>query len=371
MKCLTLKADNRMDYTTISNIFIDNYMPQANGEFVKIYLYLLRCMSDPDMDISISSIADRFDHTEKDVIRALRYFAGKGLISIEYGEDDELSAVTFLPINSEFTVIKKAVTPSVCAQESVSAASGTASAKDHEAARFPAKEESALPSKPPYSAARLKKLSEKDELRQLLYIAQKYLGKTLTSSETNTVLYLYDTLNFSSELIEYLIEYCVNNNHRSMRYIEKVALSWASEGIDTIDKAKENAMRYNSNTFSIMKAFGISGRNPADEEKKLINKWYNDYCFNNEIILEACNRTIKAIHSPSFEYADTILTGWKKKNVRKLADVSALDETVPAKPMKIFNNASSSAAKKNKFNDFPQRTYDFDLLEKRLMEDLN
>ncbi|MCM1466836.1 MAG: DnaD domain protein, partial [Alistipes sp.] len=100
-------------------------------------------------------------------------------------------------------------------------------------------------------------------------------------------------------------------------------------------------------------------------------KWYNDYCFNNEIILEACNRTIKAIHSPSFEYADTILTGWKKKNVRKLADISTLDETTPPKPMKIFNSASSSAAKKNKFNDFPQRTYDFDLLEKRLMEDLN
>ena len=359
MKCLTLKADNRMDYTTVSNIFIDNYMPQANGEFVKIYLYLLRCMSDPDMDISISSIADRFDHTEKDVIRALRYFAGKGLISIEYGEDDELSAVTFLPINSEFTVIKKPVTPAATAPESAIVKETAAT------------EENVLPVKPPYSTARLKKLTENDDLRQLLYIAQKYLGKTLTSSETNTILYLYDTLNFSSELIEYLIEYCVNNNHRSMRYIEKVALSWASEGIDTIDKAKENAMQYNSNTFSIFKAFGISGRNPAPAEKKLINKWYNDYCFDNEIILEACNRTIKAIHSPSFEYADSILASWKKKNVRNLSDVAALDETAPPKPMKIFNNKGPSAAKKNSFNDFPQRTYDFDLLEKRLMEDLN
>lgn len=360
MKCLTLKADNRMDYTTVSNIFIDNYMPQANGEFVKIYLYLLRCMSDPDMDISISSIADRFDHTEKDVVRALRYFAGKGLISIEYGEDDELSAVTFLPINSEFTVIKKPVMPATKVPET----EGT----DDSA---PSEQGSALPQKPPYSAARLKKLTGNDDLRQLLYIAQKYLGKTLTNSETNTILYLYDTLRFSPDLIEYLIEYCVNNNHKSMRYIEKVALSWVSEGIDTIAMAKENALQYNSNTFSIMKAFGISGRNPAEEEKKLINKWYNDYCFDNDIILEACNRTIKAIHSPSFEYADSILSNWKKKNVRKIADINALDENVSPKPMKIFNNTASSAARKNTFNDFPQRTYDFDLLEKRLMEDLH
>lgn len=377
MKCLTLKADNRMDYTTVSNIFIDNYMPQANGEFVKVYLYLLRCMSDPDKDISISSIADRFDHTEKDVIRALRYFAGKGLISIEYGEDDELSAVTFLPFNSEFTVIKKPVTPAAgaapdAATAAVAAAAGTAS--DTAAAKTDRKTsgtECSLPVKPPYSAARLKQLSQHDDLRQLLYIAQKYLGKTLTASETNSILYLYDTLNFSSELIEYLIEYCVSNNHKSMRYIEKVALSWAEEGIDTIDRAKENAMEYNSNTFSIMKAFGISGRNPADAEKKLINKWYNDYCFDNEIILEACNRTIKAIHSPSFEYADSILSKWKKNNIRRLSDITKLDETAPPKPMKIFNNPDSSAARKNKFNDFPQHTYDFDLLEKRLMEDLN
>lgn len=156
-----------------------------------------------------------------------------------------------------------------------------------------------------------------------------------------------------------------------MRYIEKVALSWAAEGIDTIAMAKENSMKYNSNTFSIMKAFGISGRNPAAEEKRLINKWYNDYCFDNDIILEACNRTIRAIHSPSFEYADSILSNWKNKNVRNLADVAVLDESSLKRPMKIFNNTGSVAAKKNSFNDFPQRTYDFDLLEKRLMEDLH
>lgn len=359
MKCLTLKADNRIDYTTVSNIFIDNYMPQANGEFVKIYLYLLRCMSDPDKDISISSIADRFDHTEKDVIRALRYFAGKGLISIEYGEDDELSAVTFLPVNSEFTVIHK--------NESPTPSSLLSNASDSNADVVPETETASFPDKPAYSVSRLKELTQNDDLSQLLYITQKYLGKTLTASETNTILYLYDTINLSADLIEYLIEYCVTNNHKSMRYIEKVALSWASEGIDTIAKAKDKTSNYNNNVYSIMKAFGLSGRNPAESEKKLINKWYNDYCFDNDIILEACNRTIKATHSPSFEYADSILTKWKNCNVRQLADISAIDAPAPARPMKIFT--ARTAANTNKFNDIPQRTYDFEMLEKQLMED--
>lgn len=384
MKCLTLKADNRMDYTTVSNIFIDNYMPQANGEFVKIYLYLLRCMSDTDMDISISSIADRFDHTEKDVLRALRYFAGKGLISIEYGEDDELSAVTFLPINSEFTVIKKNV-QQLPAPLNLSSHDIDLNSKNDILANVPSKISGLEPftstpladvktevtneefaKKTSYTTAQLKKLTQTEELSQLLYIAQKYLGKTLTTSETNTILYLYDTLKFSSELIEYLIEYCVNNNHKSMRYIEKVALSWASDGIDTIDKARDNIKMYSSNVFSIMKVFGISGRNPAEAEKKLINKWYNDYCFDNDIIIEACNRTIKAIHSPSFEYADSILTKWKNNNVLRLSDIPAVDEQAP-KSMKIFTAPATKP--NNKFNDFPQRTYDFSMLEKQIMEE--
>lgn len=384
MKCLTLKADNRMDYTTVSNLFIDNYMPQANGEFVKIYLYLLRCMSDPDMDISISSIADRFDHTEKDVVRALRYFAGKGLISIEYGEDDELSAVTFLPVNSEFTVIQKNTVSSPAQNLSTLDASAQYTSSVNAASLQAASLETSIPDsvtelsedadftipeKPAYTAAHLKKLTQNEDLSQLLYITQKYLGKTLTTSETNTILYLYDSLKFSTELIEYLIEYCVNNNHKSMRYIEKVALSWAADGIDSIQKAKENSSLYNSNIYSIMKAFGLSGRNPAESEKKLINKWYNDYCFDNEIILEACNRTIKATHSPSFEYADSILTKWKNNNVRQLSDIDAIDSAIAPKTMKIFTAKTTNSTSSNKFNDFPQRTYDFDMLEKQLMEE--
>jgi DnaD/phage-associated family protein len=307
-------------------------------------------MSDPDMDISISSIADRFDHTEKDVLRALRYFAGKGLISIEYNDNDELSAVTFLPVNSEFTIINRKPDESSKPSDSSGAAEST----------------EALPPKPHYSPADLKRLSMNEELQQLLYITQKYLGKTLTTSEINTIIYLYESLNFSSDLIEYLIEYCVNNNHKSMRYIEKVALSWAGEGIDTIEKAKINTSRYNSNVYSVMKAFGISGRNPAESERKLITKWYQDFCFDNEIVLEACNRTIKAIHTPSFEYADAILTYWKNNNVTRLSDVNSLDEAKPARSVKVYNSIAKPTT--NKFNDFPQRTYDFDSLERQLMK---
>lgn len=348
--CITLKAGNHQDYTTVSNIFIDNYMPQANGEFVKIYLYLLRCMSDPTRDLSISSLADKFNQTEKDVNRALRYFAGKGLIAIEYGPDDELSAITFLPVSSELSVVSSRTTAT------------EQNNSNRVVIQNPVQTGTALPEKPVYTADMLLQLNSNDEVSQLLYIAQKYIGRPLSTTESQTIFYLYDSLHFSSELIEYLIENCISRGHKSMRYIEKVALDWAAAGITNVDEAREYAGRYSKNVYSIMKAFGLNGRDPAASEWKYINCWYQEYGFDLDLILEACNRTIQTIHKPNFEYADTILRKWKEQKVTKLADVAALDFQRVSK--KQTTTVKQNGA--NKFNNYPQHTYDFEQLEKIL-----
>ena len=76
------------------------------------------------------------------------------------------------------------------------------------------------------SPDRVKELKQNDEIVQLLYIAEQYLGKTLTPTEMKKILFFYDELKFSPDLIEYLIEYSVSRGHKSMRYIETVALAW-------------------------------------------------------------------------------------------------------------------------------------------------
>ena len=81
----TFKISSRypQDVTILSNTFLDGYMPQANGEFVKIYLYLLRVSQDPAKSVSLSQIADRMTCTENDVIRAVRYWEKTGLLIVE------------------------------------------------------------------------------------------------------------------------------------------------------------------------------------------------------------------------------------------------------------------------------------------------
>ena len=91
-----LHGDSRADQTLVSNVFLDEYMPAANGEYVKIYLYLLRCLSSDQAELSLTLIADRFDHTEGDILRALKYWEKMKLVKLEYSDADSLSGIRLL-----------------------------------------------------------------------------------------------------------------------------------------------------------------------------------------------------------------------------------------------------------------------------------
>ena len=93
MADILLKRDSTLAATYVPNTFIDEYMTHADGEFVKIYLYLLRCMNNPDTMFSISDIADKFDHTEKDVTRALKYWEKMHLLRLEFNSREELTGI--------------------------------------------------------------------------------------------------------------------------------------------------------------------------------------------------------------------------------------------------------------------------------------
>ena len=82
MDHLRIYKDNYTDATAVSNIFIDEYMKDANDAQLKVYLYLIRMMN-ANLPISISDIADKFNHTEKEVLRALRYWEKNRLLSLD------------------------------------------------------------------------------------------------------------------------------------------------------------------------------------------------------------------------------------------------------------------------------------------------
>ena len=92
----------------------------------------------------------------------------------------------------------------------------------------------------------------------------------------------------------------------------------------------------------------------------------DQYGFSTDIIVEACNRTIMSVANPSFKYADSVLQKWKKKGVRTVADLKAIDDEYERSRETKAANASKKAAvsKTSSFSNFSQRTYDNDDMEK-------
>lgn len=367
MAKITLHSDTPNSATSVSNIFIDEYMSDANGEFVKIYLYLLRLMNVPDASFSISSIADKFEHTEKDIKRALSYWERMHLLRLEYDDSENLTGVCLLDSTSRKT--------DKSSDQHSSNGSGNSlldSKSDASSQAKPSAPEASVtqevPKKKSYSADDIKNFRQNETIAELFFIAERYLSRTLSATDINTILYLYDVLGFSADLIEYLIEYCVSKGHTSIRYIEKVALAWADSNISTVADAKQAANLHSQSYFMVMKALGISGRNLVPSETSLIEKWKSEYGFSNELIKEACKRTISAIHQPSFEYTDSILSNWHKKHIQTLDDIAKLDAAHQSKKKAAAQATGAvGTSSKNKFNNFSQRSYDYDQLEKMLL----
>lgn len=406
MTAINISSDIATSFTTVSDIFIDQYMPKANGEFVKVYLYLLRATGSGAGIATISEIADHFSNTEADIIRALNYWVSEGILQVQTGADGQIIGVNLCSLsvsgmqaaqsniqsavadnaaqnNLQNSVVNNAA-QNILQNSVVNNAAqniSTVNTRMHDSVVEKLKSQTpdkAASSQKEYTLDEIKEFRKNPDISELFFIIETYLKHTLSSTDTNMVLYWLDELHFSTDLVEYLVEYCITKGHSSLRYMNKVALGWADAGIKTVDQAKDDAAAHSQIYYSVMKALGITGRNLVDSEVSLINKWVGEYGFDIELVKAACSKTISAIQKPSFEYTDSILANWRKKDVHTLKDVEVLDSNF-AKANKASATGSSqstnaangsskpksnNSSSKNKFNNFNQRNNDYDKLEK-------
>ena len=196
--------DYCLDATMVSNVFIDSFMGNANDAQLKIYLYLLRVLC-AHKSCSISDLADRFNYTEKDVTRALKYWEKNGLISLEYDSDKNLTGVRLLDVDlpKQENTVTLAPIVQIPLRSEPKAAEGAALS---------------VPKKN-YSVEKVNEFKNSEGFSELVFVVEQYLGKTLTPSDIKTLIYMQDELGFSSDLVYYLFEYCVGKGKKDIRYI--------------------------------------------------------------------------------------------------------------------------------------------------------
>jgi len=365
--------------TAVPNAFLDRYLPEADGEYVKIYLLLWRYFCDKK-SISIGQLADLLDDTEKDVLRGIRYWVKKGLLQAVVNDRQEIYSIRFLPI-PETTSSEKAVTiaPTESGQlfEGAQTKQTVPRAQSEQDSQMAQKESAvtaedsrtARGGKPTASRAiskdKRKALATDEEFGQLVYIVGKYLDRPMKQTDSDVLGYLYGELGMRVDLLEYLVESCVDAGHKSIHYIEKIALDWHEKGIRTVDDAREQAEILRKQYYQVLKVFGQNRRGPSPDEKKYMDVWFYDYGFQLDIVLEACNRTMNAIHEPSFQYANKILKDWKESGVRNRSDIDPLDQAF-AREQETKKGQRKETAKPNRFHNFDQVGYDYDAIVKEL-----
>lgn len=400
------------EQTTISNIFIDEYMANANDAQLKIYLFLIRMMN-ANLPTSVTDIADKFNYTEKDVLRALMYWESLQLLSLDFDAAHNLSGIQVLSLESPIEVQKTTaprITPVLSfvrpaskmgctSSNSAMVSTDTIVSADNILSTDNIESTDAIEStntmaynkavqnnskylsntdmldcsinktiqKPEYSLDELKNFKSNEDIEQLLMVTEQYVGKQLTRSDMETILFFYDKLGFSVDLIDYLVQHCVERGKKDFRYMEKVALAWHEQGIISPKDAQEVTRRYDKVVYTIMKSLG-KNTNPAPKELEYINKWTKEYGFLLDVIQEACDKTVMTTDNHRFAYADGILSKWYKAGVHHKSDISKVDAA--------YNHSVRNASKsrrndssviKNKFNNFVQNTYDFDELEQNIL----
>ena len=248
MTVFTIYNDSDTGSTLVSNLFIDEYMRNANDAQIKVYLYLLRMMN-ARRTTSISDMADQFNHTEREILRSLRYWERQGLLVLETDSTGNIvgirmgrrsmtgRVISMSSLQGQEPARTSAKTPEDNTSGQASSAVSRISAGLRAAAEE-AGEQASRPERKEPSSEQLREFCADEHRSQLLFVIEQYVGKPLSAKEIQTVYYISEDLHFSDELIDYLLQYCVDRGKRDFRYIEKVAVRWAEDGITTPRQAE-------------------------------------------------------------------------------------------------------------------------------------
>lgn len=322
--------------TPLSNIFIEEYMNMPNYPvYSLVYIYALKKAVGGE-SISNEQIAEHFQIMESEVAKIWHYWENAGLL--KQGEAEDGISLEFLTPNSKLIRpdLQKIVEQPKLKREN----------------------------KPVYDPAEINRIRNQDtNIAELLSSAENLLKKPLSANDISTIVSFYDWLGLPIEVIYVLLCYC-GNNGKGTRYMEKVAIDWADKGINDQEAAEDYLNLYVGQYRKIMRYYGITDRNPAENEQNYMSSWLRKLNMPLDLIKEACSRTIQNTGKASFAYTNKILNDWHNAGIESMGQVKQLDKEYTKKAEeKKAAKKQQTPAKNGTFNNYEQRSYDDAMLD--------
>lgn len=279
---------------------VDKHIKLAGAAQLKVLLWILRHSGE---NFNLSDVAKSLSMHPADVNDSMQYWIESGIII------NENSVLSPYPNNN--TMLKELKRSKQLSSEKIDI-------KTSKSIKF--SRPLSRPQKPD-SISLAKRIDESSEIAFLMQESQLILGKTLSIGDSATLLMLHDTDGLPVDVIIMLLQYAVTIGKTHMRYIEKLAISWSDEGIDSLEKA-EKKIRFltdSSNAYrTVERITGIEHHSPTASESKFCNTWINDWKFNDELIREAYERCVDNTGKFSFKYTNKILETWFKAGINSI-----------------------------------------------------
>lgn len=343
------KRSDLIDFGTISieNIFINDFMPMANGTYVKVYLlgYKYASEDNKDMEISNSSISRHLSIPMEDILNAWDFWEKKGIIKkhnhsdMPGDYDVEFLSLRQLYIDNNFT------------------------------------QRSAEPPKKA-SLDDLIDSTKNPELNDMFYQIDQLMRRQLQPKERQEVLtWIYDFHHSPALILKAFLFAVEVKGVKNINYTRSILTHWYDQGVISPEDA-DQYMETDSKAYAmyraVYKTLGFTNRTVSAGDKELIDKWLQTYGLSLEFILEVLKERSTRTSNVNMKYMDAAVTDLYQREIRSIAafqedlqkQQQALAEkkvqrSAETKPGAESSTAANKAASKNRFHQFEQSKTDY------------
>ena len=323
---------NKRSFVELPAHFVDSFMSDCPPVYPLIYIWSYRKVQSGST-VTSEEIMKEFRLTGSDVRLAWRHWEQKGLVSIGGENHDEVSFLDVYESTSQAAVSEK---------------------------KFAAQSLS----RPMYSPEEIAIYrTQSADVARIFSRAEKTLGKLLSVNDQYVLFGFHDWLRLPIDVIEYLLIYCDENDHRNIRYIEKCALDWADQDITSLEAAMFYVKAFDRNYRTIFWHMGLSTKYPSPRQREYMDKWLNEFKMPLEVIIYSCEVSVDNINQAKFSYMNTMLEKWFKQGVKTKEDAQKAREAFSDEEKSKRRN-KPAAPKVNRFINFNQREYDWAAIEK-------
>ena len=278
--------------TKVENLFISEYLPDAPGDYVKVFLFGLM-YAQYEITPNRSELAKLLNLSVDEIEEAWIYWESRGLVRVLYGKDsndEEVNHIVFLSkIEELYGKMSEAPAPAV-AEPAEAELPLYVSIDDMD-----------------YDEVINSKLIDR-RLRELYEKYQVTTGRTVSRQEVSKIEDAVKVYGIEPEIFDFAIDYCADLEKYSIDYIFKVALRWTEEGCRTVEEAKkllDKHSRRNDCYRQVFKALGFN-RLPAPIDREIMDRWFDGLNCSLAEVLDACSAAA-GIREPNLKYVNKVI----------------------------------------------------------------